>query len=90
MNNVQTRLNTAKTKSSKAIRELRQKAADAALRWVMSHQGRVAAFRRSVKDTPIEKAVDALLQLIRTEAKPARKSPARRAGAKKKAAARRA
>lgn len=81
-----------------ALDGLRQKAADAALHWVMSHQDRVAAFRRSVKGTPLEKAVSGLLDLIKSEAKgvakakpaarrgkPRPKAPARKRPARRKA-----
>lgn len=77
----------AVAQSSKKISEVRHKAADAALQWVLAHDDRVSAFRRSVKNTPIEKAFDALLDLLRSEARPARS--ARKTAARRRPAAKR-
>jgi hypothetical protein len=73
--------------SGKKLGELRHKAADAALQWVLGHDDRVSAFRRSVKGSPIEKAFDALLKLLRAEARPAHKPAKRRAAPRKRKAA---
>jgi hypothetical protein len=77
--------------STKKITELRHKAADAALHWVLAHDDRVKSFKRSVKNTPIEKAVDGLLKLLRSEARAGkpkratkRRSPARAMKVKKR------
>jgi hypothetical protein len=84
------KVNTAATSRKKQILALRAKAADAALHWVMAHQSRVDQFKSAVKGTPFAGTVDKLLQLLKTEAKPAKKSAskkgaAKRAGARKSA-----
>lgn len=78
--------------SKRIIAALRAKAAGAALHWVISHEDRVNAFRASVKDTPVEKALDALLEMLKNASggsagasKPA--SKARKAAPRKKPAA---
>lgn len=82
-------IQAAVEQSGRKLTELRQKAADAALQWVLSHDDRMKSFRRSVKDTPIEKALDGVLKVLRTEArsgKPRRAATKRRAPARKTAA----
>lgn len=71
-------------KGKKQVNALRAKAADAALKWVMSHQDRVNQFRSSVKGTPVAKALDALLALLKKQGTP-KKAPARKKPAAKKA-----
>lgn len=79
--NVRKRL-TAQT--NKRITALRAKAAGAALQWVISHEDRVNAFRASVKGTPVEKALDALIEILKNNSP--RPAASRRPAAKKKAA----
>jgi len=81
------KVNTAAASRKKQILALRAKAADAALHWVMSHQSRVDQFKSAVKGTPFAGTVDKLLQLLKTEAKPAKKGASKK-GAAKKAGAR--
>lgn len=80
---------TVQTK--KQIDALRTKAASAALHWVISHEDRVNAFRSSVKGTPVEKALDTLIEILKSNSgRPAaRRKPAakKKAAPKKKAAA---
>lgn len=77
--------------SKRIISALRAKAAGAALHWVISHEDRVNAFRASVKGTPVEKALDALLEMLKNASggagasKPAAR--ARKAAPRKKPAA---
>jgi hypothetical protein len=82
--NVRMRLTAQTNKSKKQVAALRAKAADAALHWVISHKDRVNAFRSSVKGTPVAKAVDMLIDVLR---KNSSKSSARRKPAAKKKAA---
>lgn len=88
---VQKQLSSRTAKGKKQVDALRSKAANAALQWVMSHEDRINQFRSSVKGTPVAKALDALLDLLKQQApkrKPAaKKKPARKAA--KKAARRR-
>lgn len=89
LQNVKKRVSAGATKGKKQIVALRAKAADAALHWVMSHEDRVNAFRSSVKGTPVSKAVESLLTLIKHEAHAKAKPAATRkvtAAAKKPAA----
>ena len=76
-------------KGKKRVNALRAKAAHAALQWVMSHQDRVNQFRSSVKSTPVAKALDALLDLLKkqgtTKKAPAKKKPAAKKAVKKAA-----
>ena len=81
---VQKRLTGEANKGKKQVNALRAKAADAALKWVMSHQDRVNQFRSSVKGTPVAKALDALLDLLRKQGTP-KKAPAKKKPAAKKA-----
>lgn len=72
------------TQTRKQIETLRSKAAAAALQWVISHQGRVDAFRASVKGTPVEKALDNLIAILKSNSGKA--TAKRKPAAKKKAA----
>lgn len=84
---VQKSLTSRTAKGKKQVSALRAKAADAALKWVMSHQARINQFRSSVKGTPVAKALDALLDLLKKQGTPkrapAKKRPAARKAAKK-------
>lgn len=86
---VQKSLTSRTAKGKKQIAALRAKAAHAALQWVMSHQDRVNQFRSSVKGTPVAKALDALLDMLKkqdtTKRAPAKKKPAAKKAAKKAA-----
>lgn len=82
------KLDSATASRKKQVVALRTKAAEAALNWVMSHEDRVNQFKSAVKGTPVAGAVDKLLDLLESEAKPA-KAPARKS-AKKKAPAKKA
>lgn len=73
------------TQTKKQIESLRAKAAAAALQWVISHQDRVNAFRASVKGTPVEKALDNLIAILKSNSGKA--TPKRKPAAKKKVAA---
>jgi hypothetical protein len=91
--NVRMRLNAQTNKSKKQVAALRAKAADAALNWVISHKDRVNAFRSSVKGTPVAKAVDMLIDVLKkNSSKPAarRKPAAKKKAAPKKSAAKKA
>lgn len=81
---VKKRVNTEATKRKKQLMALRGKAAEAALHWVMSHKGQLDAFRASVKGTPVEKALDALLAALRGVAgkKPAAKKAVKKVAKK--------
>lgn len=68
------KIDTAAASRKKQILALRAKAADAALHWVMSHESRVNQFKSAVKGTPVAGAVDKLIDLIKAEARPARKA----------------
>lgn len=79
------RVNAETAKRKKQVLALRAKAAEAALSWVMSHQGQLDAFRASVKGTPVAKVLDALigaLQGVAGAKKVAKKKPARKAAKK--------
>ena len=65
-----THLGAARTHGRAALTQLRHMTADSALYWVLSHRTRVAQFRRTVKGTRVEKALDLLLHRIRSEATP--------------------
>ena len=65
-----THLGAARKHGRAALTQLRHMTADSALYWVLSHRTRVAQFRRTVKGTRVEKALDLLLQRIRSEATP--------------------
>ena len=83
---VQKRVNAETTKRTKQVMALRAKAADAALKWVMSHQGQLDAFRASVQGTPVAKALDALLAALKGAASvKAKKAPAKKKVVKKAA-----
>lgn len=75
------RVNAETAKRRKQVLALRAKAADAALKWVMSHQGQLDAFRASVKGTPVAKALDVLLAALKGAAgkKPAKKTAKKKA-----------
>lgn len=94
LKNVRKRLTAQTNKSKKQVALLRAKAADAALNWVISHEDRVNAFRSSVKGTPVAKALDALIDVLKkNSSKPAaRRKPAakKKAAPKKKVAAKKA
>lgn len=93
--NVRKRLTAQTNKSKKQVAALRAKAADAALQWVISHKDRVNAFRSSVKGTPVAKALDLLIDVLRKNSskaaairKPAvKKKAAKKVAPKKKVAA---
>ena len=84
-------LTSRTTKGKKKVDALRAKAAHAALQWVMSHQDRVNQFRSSVKGTPVAKALDALLDMLKKQGAPKKAAAKKRPAAKKavKKAARR-
>lgn len=82
---VQKRLTSQTTKGKKQVDALRAKAAHAALQWVMSHQDRVNQFRSSVKGTPVAKALDALLDMIKKQGAPKKAAAKKRPAAKKAA-----
>ena len=67
MSKVQSHLKAAKTHSGKAVAELREAIAISALDWVTSHRSRIAAFRRKIKGTSLETALDAVLDEIKAE-----------------------
>lgn len=72
----ETHLGAARKHGRIAMSELRHMTADSALYWVLSHRARVAQFRRAVKGTRAEKALDQLLIRLRAEATPlARRRP---------------
>ena len=75
------KLNSAAASRKKQVMALRTKAAEAALNWVMSHEDRVNQFKSAVKGTPVAAALDKLLDLLKTEAKPT-KAPARKTAKK--------
>ena len=77
MSKTNARLVAAKKHGKRAVAELRHMTADTALHWVLSHQGRVAQFRRTLKGTRAARPFDKLLALMRTEATPV--APKRRA-----------
>ncbi|MGH8460042.1 MAG: hypothetical protein ACRESS_00400 [Stenotrophobium sp.] len=85
---VQKRVSAETAKRKKQIASLRAKAAEAALHWVMSHEDRVNAFRSSVKGTPVAKALDSLIDKLKSSSGAMKKKPARKSAAKKKPAAR--
>ena len=89
---VKKRVNAETAKRKKQVTVLRARAAEAALHWVIAHEDRVNAFRASVKGTPVAKALDALLDMLKKNSpKPAaKKSAAKRPAAKKKPAAKKA
>ena len=64
----ETHLGAARQHGRVAVTELRHMTADAALYWVLSHRGRVAQFRRAVKGTGAERALQQLLARIKSEA----------------------
>lgn len=64
----ETHLGAARKHGRLALGELRHMTADSALYWVLSHRTRVAQFRRAVKGTRAEKALDQLLTRLRAEA----------------------
>ena len=82
---VQKRITGEANKGKKRVNALRAKAADAALKWVMSHQDRVNQFRSSVKGTLVAKALDALLDLLKKQGTPKKKPAAKKRPAAKKA-----
>lgn len=94
LKNVRKRLTAQTDKRKKQIASLRAKAAGAALQWVISHEDRVNAFRSSVKGTPVAKALDTLISILKSNSpKPAaRRKPAakKKAAPKKKVAAKKA
>lgn len=74
-----THLGAAKQHGRKAVAELRHMTADSALHWVLSHNDRVAKFRRAVAGTRAAKPLAQLLTLIRAESTPiARPAPRKR------------
>jgi hypothetical protein len=84
---VEKRLKSIASQRTKQVKALRARAADAALHWIMANQGRVNAFRSSVKGTPVAKALDALLKLLRSEARTGKKKKKKAARRRPKAAA---
>lgn len=83
------KLHSATASRKKQVVALRAKAAEAALNWVISHEDRVNQFKSAVKGTPVAGAVDKLLALLKSEAKPvkasSKKAVKRKAPAKKTA-----
>lgn len=76
----ETHLGAARKHGRTALAELRHMTADSALYWVLSHRARVAQFRRTIKGTRAEKALDQLIARIRAEATPLpRRAPKRKA-----------
>jgi hypothetical protein len=79
MSKRETHLGAARKHGRVALRQLRQMTADSTLYWVLSHRTRVAQFRRAIKGTRAEKALDQLLARIRAEATPLpRRAPKRK------------
>lgn len=73
-------LGAARKHGRAAFRELRRMTADSTLYWVLSHRSRVAQFRRTIKGTRAEKALDQLLARLRAEATALpRRAPKRKA-----------
>jgi hypothetical protein len=73
-------LGAARKHGRVALRELRRMTADSTLYWVLSHRSRVAQFRRAIKGTRAEKALDQLLVRLRAEATALpRRAPKRKA-----------
>lgn len=89
MSKRKTHLGAARKHGRAALNQLRHMTADSALYWVLSHRTRVAQFRRTVKGTRVEKALDLLLQRIRSEATPLPRSRPRRRKATRTRARRR-
>ncbi len=83
------KLESAWKKSEHSLESLWHQSAVATLHWVGANKARVQAFRNSVKNTPVEKAMNAALKAIRAEARAkARTSKARRRPAARKATSR--
>ena len=79
------KLDSAAVSRKKQVVALRSKAAEAALNWVMSHEDRVNQFKSAVKGTPVATAVDKLLELLKSEAKPAKATAKKKASVRKTA-----
>lgn len=88
------KLNTVASSKKKQATVLKEKAADAALHWVMSHDSRIKSFKSAVAGTPVAGAFDKLLDLLKAEATPPKKAatpkPAAKKAPVKKAAAKKA
>lgn len=63
------RLEQAWHEGEHKVESMWHQSAVAALHWVSSHHSRVAAFRKAVKNTPMEKALDAAIKALRGEAR---------------------
>lgn len=61
------RLEQAWHEGEHKVESMWHQSAVAALHWVSSHHSRVAAFRKAVKNTPMEKALDAAIKALRGE-----------------------
>lgn len=79
------KLNSAAKSGQKQVAGLRAKAADAALHWITSHDDRISAFRSSVSGTPVERAFETVLKLLKSEQAPTKKTAPRKAAAGKAA-----
>lgn len=82
---IRKKLTSAASTRKTQMKQLRAKAADAALNWVMSHQSRVDQFKGAVKGTPVAGIVDKLIALLQSEAGAGKKKSAARKPAKKAA-----
>jgi len=75
----QKRVRAATVQQRRQVGVLRTQAADSALHWVMAHEGRIKAFRTAVKGTQVQRAMDRLMTMLRTEAhQPKRRTLRRR------------
>ena len=64
---VRKQLEATLSEGGHALESLWHQSAVAALHWVGSHRGRVSAFRKSVKGTPMERVVTAALKAVQAE-----------------------
>ncbi|WP_202922384.1 hypothetical protein [Sinimarinibacterium sp. NLF-5-8] len=65
---IRTKIDSATQRRKKQVADLRSKAAEAALNWVMAHESRIQQFRDAVAKTPVAGTVDKLIEMIKTEA----------------------
>lgn len=86
--NIKGRIETVWKDGEHAVESMWHQSAIAALDWISAHRTRVDALRKSVKGTPIEKALDAALKALRVEARApvAAKKKTKRPAAAKSAA----
>jgi hypothetical protein len=61
-------LKDAGARGQHALKAVTHNAAVAAFQWVTEHEGRVTAFRKSIRGTPVEKAVNAALRKVKKQA----------------------